>query len=110
MVDAMTFVSLDPDVCDVSLCGVAQQKDSGPFQPSENRPKNRSKILSLMNQNRAFFGRFSSTIGITRKIVLEKNVRRVMGWGRESHSQHDITLEGAHVCDVVVMPTNQKRR
>jgi hypothetical protein len=28
MVDAMTFVSLDPDVCDVSLCGVAQQKDS----------------------------------------------------------------------------------
>jgi hypothetical protein len=74
-----------------------------------NHPKNRSKILSLMNQNRAFFGRFSSTIGITRKIVIKKNVCRVMGWGRESHSQHDITLEGAHVCMWCRCDANQSK-
>ena len=57
---------------------------SGPFQPSENRSKNRSKILSQMNQKRSFFGRFSGTVGITSKNSHEKYWQRI-GWERKSH-------------------------
>jgi hypothetical protein len=127
-IDGMVYLWLRPPfwqtmaVIEMSFCSnrISTTKNSrchtlhrvqnwGPFQPSKNRPKNWSKILSLMNQNRAFFGQFSSTIGITRKIVLEKNVCRVMGWGRESHSQHDITLEGAHVCMWCRCDANQSK-